>query len=169
MLDLQVVIHPFKDGNGRTARFLMNLILMQNGFPPLIFTPKDRNLYNEKVSVSCEENHPEQFINFVAKLVPAALSLPFWWVLIKKISHFSWKVVNSYNLNTGRPKSRQKNCVQLSDGHVGVGQFECKTHGSGLWTICTILVKWLSSGLKSGPWCLVFQLAKQALMSGIQI
>ncbi|HSW89006.1 MAG TPA: Fic family protein [Candidatus Saccharimonadales bacterium] len=40
-----VTIHPFVDGNGRTARLLMNFILIQAGFPPAIIKKEERSRY----------------------------------------------------------------------------------------------------------------------------
>lgn len=38
-------IHPFDDGNGRTARILMNFILMRFGYPPAIIRTEDKENY----------------------------------------------------------------------------------------------------------------------------
>lgn len=45
-------IHPFYDGNGRTGRMLINLILMQNNLPPLIIQNKDRKEYYHVLSIA---------------------------------------------------------------------------------------------------------------------
>ncbi len=45
-----VWIHPFFDGNGRTARLLMNLWLMRSGYPPAVILKNDRKKYYDALN-----------------------------------------------------------------------------------------------------------------------
>ncbi len=44
-----VSIHPFTDGNGRTARLILNLLLFQFGFPPAVIKVTERATYLDAI------------------------------------------------------------------------------------------------------------------------
>jgi Fic family protein len=52
-----VWIHPFFDGNGRTVRLAMNLLLMRCGFPPAIILKNDRSKYYEALNQANNGNY----------------------------------------------------------------------------------------------------------------
>jgi Fic family protein len=52
-----VWIHPFFDGNGRTVRLAMNLLLMRVGFPPAIILKNDRKKYYEALNQANSGNY----------------------------------------------------------------------------------------------------------------
>ena len=58
-------IHPFVDGNGRTARILMNLLLMRAGYPIAVITREDRNRYYEAL----EQSQASDLTPFIALLI----------------------------------------------------------------------------------------------------
>lgn len=67
-----VYIHPFTDGNGRTSRLLMNLLLMQAGYPPVIIRKEQRfDYYDYLQQGNLGDIRP--FIRFVARCTERTL------------------------------------------------------------------------------------------------
>ncbi len=65
-------IHPFVDGNGRTARLLCNLILMGNGYPPIIIRAKERGKYFDCLE-KAHFGNLKIFIDFIGLRVEESL------------------------------------------------------------------------------------------------
>ncbi|MBE0497411.1 MAG: Fic family protein [Campylobacterales bacterium] len=61
-------IHPFVDGNGRTARLLMNLELIKSGYLPLIIEATQRATYYDALDTIATKQSYEPFIKFIAEL-----------------------------------------------------------------------------------------------------
>jgi excisionase family DNA binding protein len=70
-----VSIHPFSDGNGRTSRLLMNLLLMQEGFPPAIVRKEDRLAYINSLEKAQKGNGLDDFYNLIYEAVDRSLDI----------------------------------------------------------------------------------------------
>lgn len=69
-----VLIHPFDDGNGRMARILMNLVLMQYGFPPAIIKTEEKDTYFAALR-QADGGQFEVFAEYIANRINASLKL----------------------------------------------------------------------------------------------
>ncbi len=63
-------IHPFYDGNGRTARIFTNLILISMGYSPFWINEKDRKIYYNYISdIQGYGGSKELFFEYCASLI----------------------------------------------------------------------------------------------------
>ncbi|WP_256978269.1 Fic family protein [Lactobacillus taiwanensis] len=88
-----VSIHPFRDGNCRTARLLMNLALIEAGYPAVnVFSDeKSRNKYMDVLAKSRRENDPEIFENLIGEYAKKAVK-----------NHIKILELNEHNIEQAR-------------------------------------------------------------------
>jgi len=75
-----VIIHPFRDGNGRTSRLVMNLELMRAGFPTVIIPVVDRAAYYENLDKAWKDMDYGPFVQHLGQLVEPSFE-PYWYLL----------------------------------------------------------------------------------------
>ncbi|MGE0470268.1 MAG: Fic family protein [Nitrospira sp.] len=67
-----VAIHLFADGNGRTARLVMNGLLLRGGYPPVAVQPEDRKAYLDTLEHASMREDLTPFQTFMhVFLIPA--------------------------------------------------------------------------------------------------
>ncbi|MEN9464394.1 MAG: hypothetical protein RL217_575 [Pseudomonadota bacterium] len=75
-----VKIHPFTDGNGRTSRLVMNLALMQAGFPAALIQVNQRLAYYQALDKAHTTGDYQDFIALIAECVKQSFE-PYWFTL----------------------------------------------------------------------------------------
>jgi len=71
-----LAIHPFYDGNGRTARLLSNLILVANNYPPFYVNDEEKEAYNRYLTdIQSYGGAPDLFYAFMAGLLERSLQV----------------------------------------------------------------------------------------------
>ena len=69
-----VYVHPFFDGNGRTARLAMNIFLMRKGYPLVVILKNDRRRYY-RVLQQADKKEYKSLVRFIAQAVERSLEI----------------------------------------------------------------------------------------------
>lgn len=94
-----VHIHPFFDGNGRVGRLLMNVLLMQQGYPITVILKNERKKYYD-VLERADGSDPDPLVRFVARNVERSLD-----IYLKTLTPSDQKIDNAVKLSEISPKT----------------------------------------------------------------
>jgi len=106
-------VHPFLDGNGRTARLIANLVLIRNGWPPLTVTKQHRDEYIEALRESDKGGDIRLLFHLFVKCMQQGLTEienPVFWKRRYRIEaqkseyrrHSDWTELTRLFINTLR-------------------------------------------------------------------
>ncbi|MCW5923684.1 MAG: Fic family protein [Saprospiraceae bacterium] len=87
-----LTIHPFHDGNGRTARLLSNLILVANGYPLFYITDEEKETYNRYLAdIQGYGSAPDLFVELMLGLLERSLRLTLDVVEGRDVEEDDWE------------------------------------------------------------------------------
>lgn len=97
-----VNIHPFWDGNGRTGRLLMNILILNAGYPLAIILKSDRKKYYNVLSLADKEQY-KPLCEFIAQAVIRSLNI--YLKILKPAKNKEEKYVSLRELSKKSPYS----------------------------------------------------------------
>jgi Fic family protein len=103
-------IHPFIDGNGRSARALTNLELVRSGYPPIIIRKKERDRYIDSLAESDAGGDIRSFFELIIERAEGALIG----------LELSAKQKQDYNPVIAKIKMRQENNLRIWETSVSL-------------------------------------------------
>lgn len=108
-----VSIHPFTDGNGRTARLLMNAILLKYGYVPIIVRPTDRKKYLSAIEAYQTKGEETTYIKLMLRLLSRSLKVIINMFEVEDIQPSKLLTISKYAKLKGVPTSTIRYWVEI--------------------------------------------------------
>lgn len=118
-----VRIHPFDDSNGRTARLLMNYVLLRAGFPPVVIKTDDKRSYLTALN-RADSGDLDSFISYIGKMSLWSLNMSLKAVLGQDIGELGdvEKEIELWNKGLRSKKVQPKSWSSLSQSIDSAGK-----------------------------------------------
>ena len=108
-----VSIHPFTDGNGRTARLLMNAILLKYGYVPIIVRPTDRKKYLSAIEAYQTKGEESTYNKLMLRLLNRSLKVIINMFEVEDIQPSKLLTISKYAKIKGVPTSTIRYWVEI--------------------------------------------------------